>query len=254
MLYLLLLACSSSTSTDSAGDTGTSPGDTADTADTGSTDAVCTDPVEPSCLDELIQELSLQEDKTSKGDVTTTTDGTDFVTLVDATAGGSNAASRNPWTYVKFTTTGAEKVSITDGDALEDMTWAMGFRRWSIRLNSGDSGPSCVGVKELKKQAYADVTADDISGSFTQEDFFSDECDLSTDRIGGPKVAMTDWWDYSTCVTTTDTPWLVQLQDGHVIKLVVEAYYADDGQDECESTGKTTAESAWIKLRWAVLR
>lgn len=257
MTLLYFLACSSAGSTDSADtanpvDTGDTAGDTADTG--SDLDPVCTEPVEPACLDELIQSLSLHDDKTSKGDVTTTADGTDFVTLVDATTGGSSGASKNAWTYVKFTSAGAEKLSIDDESALEDMTWALGLRRWTIRLNSGDSGPSCVGVKSIKRKTYADVTVDDIPAAYDYEDFFSESCDMDTDRIGGPLVVMTDWWGYDGCVSTSDVPWVIQLADGHVIKLVVEAYYADDGQEECETLGSTDAEAAWIKLRWSFLR
>jgi hypothetical protein len=38
-----------------------------------------------------------------------------------------------------------------------------------------------------------------------------------------------------------------------VIKLVVESYYADEGQAECNTDGSTDAESGWITLRWSYL-
>jgi len=48
------------------------------------------------------------------------------------------------------------------------------------------------------------------------------------------------------------TPNLIQLADGHVLKLVVEAYYAED-QDICNSTGSGGDGSGEITLRWRML-
>jgi hypothetical protein len=217
-------------------------------------EAVCTEPHAIACEDTMFQELSLHDDKTNGGEVTTTTEGTDFVTLVDATSGGSSRASQNAWVYVRFTQAGAEKLEIDDDTALSDMTWHLALRRYVIRTNGGDGGPSCVSVSALGRKDYADVTADDIEGAeFESEDFYSDTCVQRMDDIGGPKTAMSDWWDYASCVETTGTPFLVQLEDGHVLKLGVETYYEGEGQAECNDNRSTDAESGWITLRWAYL-
>lgn len=236
------------------------PGDSGDTGEDGGfpdQDPVCTDPVEPTCIDEIIQELSFQEEVT-KGDVTTEVDGEDFVTLVDATAGGSGAASKNPWTYVRFTQDGAVRVDIDDEASLEDMTWHLALHRYVIRTNSGDSGPSCVGVSEVARTDYADVTAEQIEAAeFAIEDFYNGQCKLDTDMIGGAVTAMHGWWDendYTNCVKTTDASWLVQLEDGHVLKLVVESYYEGDGQEDCNAGTAPSTESAWYTLRWQYLK
>jgi hypothetical protein len=63
---------------------------------------------------------------------------------------------------------------------------------------------------------------------------------------------MAPWWEYPGCVATTDVPFLVQLADGHVIKLRVEAYYGT-GQDECDESGSPGSDSAFYTLRWAVV-
>ena len=76
--------------------------------------AVCEDPQEISCEDALFLDLSLQDDKISEGDVVSTQSGDDFVTTVDATAGGYSSATSNHWVYLKFTDDGAEKVDIND--------------------------------------------------------------------------------------------------------------------------------------------
>ena len=97
-----------------------------------------------SCEDDLFLDLSLQDDKISEGDVVSNQDGNDFVTTVDATAGGYSSATSNPWVYLKFTDNGAEKVDINDEEALTPWIGICHFRRFIIQWNGGVSGPSCV--------------------------------------------------------------------------------------------------------------
>ena len=146
LLALSLFACK-----DKGGDSGGSSGDGGD-----ATAAVCTEATPIACTDQIILDLSLQDDKVADdADVLTEVDGEDFVTTVDATAGGYGNETQNPWVYVKFTTDGAVRVDIDDETALESMDWDMALRRFIIRLNGGDSGPSCVGVASLFEGAYA---------------------------------------------------------------------------------------------------
>ena len=72
--------------------------DTSGDSDTQSTgpEAVCTEPAEVECLDELILNLGLH-DEVAEGLVSTSTDGDDFLTAVDGTAGGYSSAAQNPW-------------------------------------------------------------------------------------------------------------------------------------------------------------
>lgn len=230
------------------------PIDDKDTDTTGDApDAVCTEPVEPECVDEMILDLSLHGDATSDGAVTTIADGDDFVTTVDATAGGYQQASQNPWVYVRFAADGASRVDIDDETALEDMSWHLSLRRFIVRINSGDSGPSCVGAAALLGYAYADVAEVPDGVSYRPDEYYTDDCTLINDSSGlegSPQAAMGAWWEYPGCVATTGTPFLIQLDDGSVLKLVVESYYADDGQAECNENGMTSAESAIYTLRW----
>lgn len=230
--------------------------DTSEGSDTGDDAevAVC-DPHDVPCLDEMILDLSLHDDKISDGEVSTSTDGADFVTTVDARAGGYSNASRNPWVYVKFARDGATRVDIDDEAALESQEWHMSLRRYIVRLNSGDSGPSCVAAATLRGD-YASVDAVPDDAEFVEEDFYTDECAIVEDASGlpgSPAVAMGAWWSYGSCTETTDKPFLLKLEDGSVIKLVIEAYYDGDGQQECNEQGGTDAESAVYTLRWAFL-
>ena len=242
---LLVLGCGISTDDDKAAD---------DTA--AGLDPVCTEPVAPACVDEMILDLSLHDDKTSRGDVTTTTDGADFVTAIDASAGGYSQAANNAWVYVRFGADGAEKLEIDDESALEDMTWHLALRRFIVRVNSGDSGPSCVGAAAMIGSSYADVTTVPEGITYLQDDYYTDDCTIINDSSGlpgSPQVAMGAWWSYDGCVQTTGTPMLLQLEDGRVIKLVVETYYEGNGQEECNENSSTTAESGFFTIRWAEL-
>lgn len=217
-------------------------------------EAVCTEPVEVDCFDELILGLGLH-DEISEGEIANTTDGEDFVTAIDASAGGYGESAKNPWIYVRFTVDGAEKVEIDDEEALESMEWHMALHRYKIRINSGASGPSCVSVSPKIEGDYASITAVG-EPTWYQDAYMTASCEITNESSGlpdSPQVAMSPWWSYERCVKTTGTPFLVQLDDGHVLKLVVEGYYLT-GQEECDSTGATTdQESANYSLRWQVL-
>lgn len=216
-------------------------------------------PSEIACEDALFTDLSLQDDEVSEGEVFTTTEGVDFVTGVDATAGGYNSASQNPWVYVRFTESGAEKVEIDDSAALEDMSWDLALRRYIVRVNGGASGPGCVGALPLREQVYADITAlpDGLQDSdFQSDDFYTEDCTLIEDTSGlegSPNVILGQWWTYPGCVATSYVPFLLRTSEGRTIKMVIEQYY-EEGQEDCND-GITTGlgESAIYKIRWQML-
>ena len=217
--------------------------------------AVCEEPQEITCEDALFLDLSLQDDKVSDGAVVTTQDGSEFFTTVDATAGGYNAASSNPWVYVKFTEDGAEKVDINDEEALESMDWDLSFRRFIIRVNGGASGPSCVGTASFLESTYEGLTSIPDGLSFISDSFYSDDCTLINDSSGlpnSPQTALSSWWEYPGCVKTTLVPHLIQLSDGRIIKMVVEQYYAE-GQDNCNTSFEPGDDGANIAFRWTFM-
>ena len=215
-------------------------------------DALCSEPQDIVCFDALLLDLSLQGDAVSDGSVETQSEGDDFVTLVDASAGGYNNAANNPWVYIRFTDSGAEKVEIDDETALESMDWDMSLRRYIIRLNGGDSGPSCVGAVTLLEQSYEDLASVPEGLQFIPDSYYTSDCTLINDSSGlpgSPQVSLGSWWEYPGCVKTTGYPHIVQLADGRTIKLRIEQYYGT-GQDECNSTNNPGSDSAQILLRW----
>lgn len=256
MLFLALVACTTAPTDTADG----SIGDTSDsgTGDTGADlEPVCTEPTEVQCVDEIISDLTLHDDKTSKGDIVNTKDGEDWVSAVDASAGGYNGASKNAFLYLRFTDDGAEKLDIDDESALESMDWDLAARRFILRLNGGSSGPSCVGAAVMGQgHTYESLTEAPDGISYQMDDYYTDDCTIINDSSGlpgSPQVVLGPWWDYSSCLETTDQPFLVQLADGRVLKLKVETYYANDGQQECNSSGSTAEEGGYLTLRWQFL-
>ena len=240
MWFLALIACGDKTT---------------DTSTTVTLDPICEDATPISCEDAVILDLSLHDDKVSTGEVTTTEDGTDFVSIVDASAGGYNAAANNPWVYVKFTETGLEKVEIDDETALESMDWDLSLKRFILRLNGGSTGASCVGSASFLESTYADLTSVPEGLTYVQDDFYSEDCTIINDSSGlpgSPQVALAPWWAYDGCVQTTMVPHLIQLADGHVVKMVVEAYY-ESGQEACNDGTGTGDNSAIYTLRWTFM-
>jgi hypothetical protein len=241
---LLLIAC---------GDDPKDDTDTTETGDSSDTTSLCPELTEIPCEDDIVQDLLTDDGEVSDGSVTTTTDGGDFVTVVDATAGGYNQAANNPWVYIRFDAEGASRVDISDEDSLESADWHMALRRYLVRLNSGDAGPSCVGAAKMAAYDYADLTEEPSGTEYHLEDFYTDACELEMDGYGmSPTFALYGWWDYSACVETTMTPFIVQLEDGGVIKLVIEAYYGS-GQEDCNNSGAMGSDSGMLTLRWAFL-
>ena len=215
-------------------------------------ESICTEPQELVCFDDLLLDLSLQGDAVSDGSVDTQNEGDDFVTRVDASAGGYNNAANNPWVYIRFTDSGAEKVEIDDETALESMDWDMSLRRFIIRLNGGNSGPSCVGAVTFLEQDYESLSSVPEGVQFAQDSYYTSDCTLINDSSGlpgSPQVSLGSWWEYPGCVKTTNYPHIVQLADGRTIKLRIEQYYGS-GQDDCNSTNTPGSDSAQIVLRW----
>jgi hypothetical protein len=240
-----------------AGCPGKSGDDTASGDDTGSADGVCTEPTEVDCIDEIISDLSLQDDKVNEDDVSTETDGDDFVSYVDASAGGYGNETRHAWQYLKFTDTGLEDVNINDEDALESMDWDIAARRFILRLNGGSSGPSCVGAATMGEgYTYENLEEAPDGITYATDDFYSDDCTMINDSSGlegSPQTVLAPWWNYESCVETSDQPFLIQLADGRVLKFVVEAYYEGAGQDECNQDGSTMEAGGYFQWRWRFL-
>ncbi|MEC8425456.1 MAG: HmuY family protein, partial [Myxococcota bacterium] len=133
--------------------------------------------------------------------------------------------------------------------------WDMALRRFIVRLNGGSSGPSCVGAAALLESDYDALEAVPDGIVYASDAYYTDDCTIVNDSSGlpgSPQVSLGSWWEYDGCVQTTGVPHLIALSDGHVIKVRVEAYYAED-QDGCNDNGAPGIDSGVFTLRWQYL-
>lgn len=217
---------------------------------TGITD--CEDGGVP-CEDAMILDLGLVTGTVSAGAVGNTADGEGWISTVDATAGGIVDAPSNPWTYLRFTDDGLETVELDDVEALTSLEWHIAAKRFGIRINSGSSGPGCITVATLEGD-YAAVEALPDDATFRTEAFYDNTCSIIDDGsgAGGANYALTPWWFYPGCVGVTYTPFAIELDDGRLVKFMVESYY-ESGQTDCNETGAMGSGSANFTWRWSFL-
>lgn len=221
--------------------------------------AVCTEPVDVPCEDDVLLAMNLKTTPSPTG-ISNEADGDGFVSVVDATAGGSFNPDPPSYTYGRFTETGLEKVEISDEDALTSMDWDIAFRRYVGRINSGNSGPSCVAAARLAGSPDFDsITSVEDGLSYRTDEYFTDSCELIADGTGlegSPATALSSYWTYPGCVQMTGNVFIVRLADGRTLKLTVTNFYDDDAQESCQTQSTVPmgqTGSGTIRLRWAFL-
>jgi hypothetical protein len=208
------------------------------------------------CTDTSVSTLMLF-DEPATGKIREEGKGDEFVTFIDATAGGMNATQS--YVYARFTEKGLEKVDITDEDAFESTGWQIAFRRYVIRLNSGVSGPGDIrGGRTAPMTQFADLkdVPDDLELR-TEEYFTSESCEFVSDGsgIGAPATALASFWTYKSCLQMTKNVYVISLPKKKFVKLEVLAYYSPDNQKRCDETGEIGIPSGAgsIRIRWAFL-
>lgn len=170
-------------------------------------------------------------DKIAPGAVSELESGT---LLVDATAGGIQAAASNARTYVNLAT--GTKVDVTDVAAPSSTAWDLAVKRSVLFTNSGDGGSGQGGAVFLAK-SFDEVTAADAdSAAFVSETFFDAECNALKDEIGDIRTSFSGWYDYSmqgSKVTPRSGTYLVRGATGERYKMQILGYYGNaDGSTE----------------------
>ena len=119
---------------------------------------------------------------------TTQLDNGDFLTVIDATAGGAFTTEPHDFTYFSFEH--QDVVALTDAEAAESAEWHIAFKRSNILLNGGISGPGNVtgfdltGAEDIvAEEAFDAITATDVP---TADAFIAD----------GPAYAIGAWYSY----------------------------------------------------------
>ncbi|EYF06184.1 HmuY family protein [Chondromyces apiculatus] len=222
----------------------------------------CTEPTEVACSDNVLQDLNLQDD-TDAGMITSTPEGMGFLSLIDAVAGGAMATDPTSYTYGRFTDTGLEKVNISDEAALDSMEWDIAFRRSTVRINSGNSGPSCVTGAPIPNAVFDEVTAvPDPAPAARTDSYYSSGCVLQGDASGqptAPGTALSGFYVYNLdthCVGMSDQVYLLQLADSRYLKLEITAYYTTENQQLCDNGDplpQGPTGSGNYQVRWAFL-
>jgi heme-binding HmuY-like protein len=159
---------------------------------------------------------------------TGTVTGSAAAAVVDATAGGLDGAADNPYIYLDLAA--GARVDITDVDALESSAWQIAFKRSSIRINGGDSGPAGVTAAAVDAATLEEVTEAPASG-FATDDWADDQCNFIGLDSGEPATAFGFWYDYDDqthVVTPKAQVWIVRQADGTDYKLRIETYYGDE--------------------------
>ncbi len=226
----------------------------------GGLQPVCTAPAEIACEDQVVQGINLQND-VAPGALTTEPDPAGgFISSIDATAGGAFTSDPDSYVYGRFTEAGLEKVEISDEQSLTQMDWDIAFRRYVVRINSGNSGPSCVAAARVPGVTYDSLTAAPDNLTFRTDEYFSASCEVIPDGSGlpgAPATALSGFWSYEeSCVAMSDFVYVVRLADGQQVKLNVDSYYLPDVQEQCDSTGMVPmmgAGAANYRVRWAFL-
>lgn len=218
---------------------------------------ICTMPTTPiPCEDKVIQDMALK-DNNAPGPISDAADGDGFWSSIDARAGGSMFT--DSYVYGKFTETGLQKVEITDEQSLTSMDWDIAFRRYVIRINSGNSGPSCVMAARLKEgTVYEDLTAAPMDANYLADEYFSASCELIPDGSGlpgSPATVMSGFWKYAMCVQMSDNVYVLQKADGTKVKITITDYYEPTLQEQCDTMGSVPmgTPGAMIRMRWAFL-
>ncbi len=247
-----LAACGGGSSGTGGGGAGTGGG--------GGNAALCSMPTQVACADQIILEMNLQPD-VAPGKITSTPDGAGWTSQIDATAGGAFVSKPDSYVYGKFTDQGLEKVAIADQDSLDAMDWDIAFRRYVIRVNSADSGPSCVQAARVPGTAkYEDITAVPGNLSYNKDDYFTDSCDIIADGTGlpdSPATALSSYWTYPGCVSMTHHVFVIALADGRHVKFTVDDYYAPTVQEQCDTAGMvpmSNTGSANFIVRWQFIQ
>ena len=156
---------------------------------------------------ELIEAWPLN-DKVSTGSFEATEENGVWSVTLDASAGGLQGSSQNPFLYVDLD--GGAKLDITDPTAVrDDTTWEIAFRRTGAFINGGDAGPGAVEIARVTGTSFDAVTAANMPGNsrFITEVSVDEDCQVIAPSSGfgtvrtvfeqlNPDTTSGSWYNY----------------------------------------------------------
>ncbi len=241
-------------------------------ADAGPVDAgpapLCTDATPVTCSAFVTTELRLKTAASTRL-IDNKPEAGGFASHIDATAGGLDMNTLTPkegFVYARFTEQGLEKVELSDAQALSSMDWDIAFRRYVLRINSADSGPSCTQAARVKAgTTYDALTAVPSDAIYHTDDYVTPDCQtLETDgtQMAAPATTLGGFYSYVSaggamgCVKMTGAVYVVALANGRHVKLTVTSYYEPTVQEQCNTSGTiptSNTGSGDVRMRWAFL-
>lgn len=229
--------------TSSGGGQGGSSTSTGSTTSTGGSGGAGAGGMEPFLCETAREQALGPVAMTSTGAVTILSDNAgDREVYVDASAGGFQGASMNPWVYLDLAS--ATRVDIDDPTSFSDGSWDIAIKRVGWRSNSLHSGPGSAGVAWLDGATFEDVTLQDAqSATLGQEDWFDAMCEYETDMTGALVTSFGTWYDYNgqtMQVTPKAGVYVILGADGtSYFKLQLIDYYANpDGSTGGQTSGR----------------
>jgi hypothetical protein len=176
----------------------------------------------------------------STGDAQVVSDVGGVKTLyIDASAGGSSSAAKNPRVYIKLST--GAKVSVTDVAAAKSTDWDLSLKRSVLFTNSGHGGPGQGGAGKVQK-AFADVTLADAKGAKVDfEEFVDADCEPYLDQIGAVETSFRGWYDYQSqgnVLTPNAGTWIVKGAKGELYKVQIVSFYGSPDGGEGDTGGR----------------
>lgn len=157
------------------------------------------------------------------------TSATETLLFIDAAAGGISAEATNPRVYLSFAN--KARVDITDLQAPTDTTWDLSLKRPVLFTNGGHGGRGQGAAHWLPGRTFSSVSAADLTtaNALVNEEFYDQNCDPFTDRVGNVETTFSEWYDYNDqthVLTPRVGTYLVKGGNGSPWKVAVEAYYA----------------------------
>jgi hypothetical protein len=159
-------------------------------------------------------------------------------------ASGTGAAAGSPYLYVDLDAAVPSKVAIDDVTSFDSTAWDLGFKRYVVRSNGGDSGPGGVEVAIVPGDDLDAITAAPPAGDFAV-DAWATACAYTADPIGGPLTPFSGWYAVDAGVLTPlPQAYVVRTRGGDLVALDIRDYYADP-----EDAGRSAVlEIAWRRL------
>lgn len=213
-------------------------------------------PTAVECADQAIQELDLKMN-VSTGNIVTVADGTGFKSTIGAAAGGLTPTES--YVYARFGETELTKVQLSDVQALDSTNWDIAFRRFVIRMNSGDSGPSCVVAQAMPPGTTYESTTSVPANYLPKSDDFLPKAPaclpLIPDGSGlgtSPNTTFAGFYQYAGCVKMTGLVYVLTTSRGRHVRMQVTSYYdSEAAQQMCNNTNSSGgALGGTIRVRW----